>query len=401
MRPLHICGLLTFLLLQANLSAPLDARADVELIADPKILEVGTFKSPYIYDWLKDVDLDIIATDTKDYQTLSLYGREDLIAPYSRDFKRAVCPVLDSKTDPIDAIVSAAQKTSIVIINESHERSEHRGFISKIAAKLRPLGYTIFAAETFSNGLDFENAITAKSTIPYFEEIDGTYLSEAGFGRLGRKVKSLGYKLYPYEDTTSPDNFPDDILEQIHVREEAQATNLAKIISDAGANAKILIHVGYSHALETTKIRQDGREEKWMAARLKEKTGIDPLTISQTTCYGNSTKSVLASAGQKSSNEAFDILVDHPEARFHRGRPVWRRLAGDRAVRIPKILQPKTGWHIIEARPVGEPTNSVPMDRVLVGAGEDVVLMLPSGRYAVRAFKIKLDNTNVKRVGAY
>ena len=43
---------------------------------------------------------------------------------------------------------------------------------------------------------------------------------------------------------------------------------------------------------------------------------------------------------------------------------------------------------MIEARPVGEPAASVPLDRVAIHAGEDMALMLPPGRYALRAVDV-------------
>ncbi len=42
----------------------------------------------------------------------------------------------------------------------------------------------------------------------------------------------------------------------------------------------------------------------------------------------------------------------------------------------------------IEARPVGEPVASVPLDRTAIRAGYDVALMLPPGRYRLRVVDI-------------
>jgi hypothetical protein len=43
---------------------------------------------------------------------------------------------------------------------------------------------------------------------------------------------------------------------------------------------------------------------------------------------------------------------------------------------------------VIEARPLGEPDLSVPMDRVAIRPGEDIALLLPPGRYALRAIDV-------------
>ena len=46
------------------------------------------------------------------------------------------------------------------------------------------------------------------------------------------------------------------------------------------------------------------------------------------------------------------------------------------------------GWRVIEARPLGEPVASVPMDRVAIRPGEDIALMLPPGRYRLRVIDV-------------
>jgi len=53
--------------------------------------------------------------------------------------------------DAIAAIVSQARQTRIVIVNETHDNPRDRAFILKVAEALRPLGFTHYAAETFTN----------------------------------------------------------------------------------------------------------------------------------------------------------------------------------------------------------------------------------------------------------
>lgn len=125
-----------------------------------------------------------------------------------------------------------------------------------------------------------------------------------------------------------------------------------------------------------------------MAARLKEKTRINPLTISQTTCRGGSETMRLATLPSDQPAGTFDLIIDHPTERFTRGRPDWRKMAGDRIITIPRKLQPAKGWRVIEARPLGEPDTSVPIDRVAIRPGEDIGLLLPPGRYHVRAIDV-------------
>ena len=321
-------------------------------------------------------------------QTFSLFGREDLIAASSDDYRPTHCTPAKDTTDPVQAIIQAARKTSIVIINESHERSEHRGFTTAILTPLHAEGYTTLAMEALSNPQPdtppkFYSPFLREPGLPYLTDEDGFYLGEAAFGRLGRTAKRLGYALVPYEAHHDPATATLSQTERIAVREEAQASALAAWVA-AHPGAKLLVHVGYHHAIEVP--TADGL--RWMATRLKAKTGIDPLTISQTTCHGGGSTPRLAALPADEPPGTFDLVVDHPTARFVRGRPAWRIAAGDTPVSIPAQLRPTTGWRVIEARPDGEPPVSVPMDRVAIRPGEDVALMLPPGRYRIRAVDV-------------
>lgn len=217
----------------------------------------------------------------------------------------------------------------------------------------------------------------------YFEDEDGYYLGESAFGRLGRTAKRLGYTFVPYEAQTSEATAKMSQAEQIAFREEEQASTLAAWIN-MNPGAKLIVHVGYSHAAEVP--RPDG--SRWMAARLRFKTGIDPLTISQTTCRGGGPVRRLSALPAKEPAGTFDLIVDHSAPQFVRGRPAWRAAMGDMSTAIPAALRPVRGWRVVEARPDGEPTTSVPMDRVAIRPNEDVALMLPPGRYRLRYFDL-------------
>ncbi len=321
-------------------------------------------------------------------QTFSLFGREDLIAASSDDYRPTHCAPAKDTTDPVQAIVQAARKTSIVIINESHERSEHRGFTTALLAPLHAEGYTTLALEALSHPepdtpKQYLPSFQRDPGLPYLEDDDGFYLGEAAFGRLGRTAKRLGYALVPYEAHYDPATAKLSQKERIGIREEGQANTLAAWVA-AHPGAKLLVHVGYHHAIEVP--TADGL--RWMATRLKAKTGIDPLTISQTTCHGGGSTTRLAALPADEPPGTFDLVVDHPTARFVRNRPAWRIAAGDTPVSIPAQLRPTTGWRVIEARPDGEPPASVPMDRVAIRPGEDVALMLPPGSYRLRMLDV-------------
>lgn len=328
-----------------------------------------------------------LAGDT-DLQTLSLFGREDLIAATSDVYQPTACAPAMGAGDVMDEIVQRARKTSLVIVNESHERSEHRGFTTELLGPLRAEGYSALAIEALANPEpgtrpEYYPSFMRKPRLPYLEDEDGYYLGEAAFGRLGRTAKRLNYTFVPYEAPHSDQDAKMSPSESIARREEAQATALAAWIG-AHPGVKMIVHVGYHHATEVPR----AKGERWMATRLKAKTGIDPLTISQTTCRGGGKVRRFAVLPANEPAGTFDLVVDHPAARFIRGRPVWRIAAGDIPVSIPAELYPTKGWRVIEARLGNEQPTAVPMDRVAIRPGEDIALMLPPGRYRLLAIDV-------------
>ena len=199
---------------------------------------------------LSKIDPDHPMVSDGDTQTLSLFGREDLIAASSDDYKPMSCSPSALAITAVDEIVRRSGQTSIVIINESHERSRHRWFTAEVARRLRPLGYDTLGLETLSNPpatvpQRYLPSFLGHPDLPYLSDDDGHYSSEAGYGRLGRQAKALSYRLLPYEDNTH--NEPSKGVsqsQQIALREEAQANNLASFVKSHPA-AKLLIHVGY------------------------------------------------------------------------------------------------------------------------------------------------------------
>lgn len=356
----------------------------VEFAATPEPTSMYGYK----FSSLAKIDPQDIPRDGSANQTLSLFGREDLIADISGDYKSTSCVPLNRSIDLWPLIEEQARKTSVVIVNESHERSEHRGFTTELARRLRAQGYDTLALETLSNPpsdipTEFQPPFLKQPTLSYFDDADGHYLSEAGFGRMGRLAKEMGYQLLAYEALNDPETYALPQGEQIARREEEQARNITAFLKE-NPRAKLIVHVGYSHAGEVP--MPDGT--KWMAARLKEMSGIDPLTISQTTCRGGSDTIQVAMLPASEPHGRFDFIIDHPTARFQAHRPEWRKRAGDQQVPVAEALLPKEGWRVIEARPVGEPNTSVPMDRVAVRPGEPVALLLPPGRYTLRAIDV-------------
>lgn len=310
--------------------------------------------------------------------------------------------------DAIAAIVERARNTRIVILNEAHDEPRHRAFGLDVARALRPLGYTILAAEALMNNADAglsAKAMAALATEGYPRRGTGFYINDPVFGDFIRQALALGYRPVAYEQTSHEQ--AKTPLEGIIAREQEQAENLARHIAAAGPNAKILIYVGYSHAAEAPVSYGENEKAEWMAARLKRMTGIDPLTIDQTELRqaspspaGSAAYDILSKAvGRRSavlsfqgrflksgnSREALDLQVVHPPVKWVNGRPDWLRRMSRRPVAVPPALRPAKGRRLVQAFVAGEAKDAVPVDQVLVVAGNPLPrMMLPAGpiRYA-------------------
>jgi hypothetical protein len=123
--------------------------------------------------------------------------------------------------------------------------------------------------------------------------------------------------------------------------------------------AKVLIHGGASHAAEVALPNRGGSLE-WMAARLKAKTGVDPLTIDQLFCASSSDALELSAFCTALPHGAHDVAVSHPTTGLFRGRPQWRIDAGAIAVELPLQLATANQRTLIEARFDSEPADTIP-----------------------------------------
>lgn len=170
-------------------------------------------------------------------------------------------------------------------------------------------------------------------------------------------------------------------------REAAQARHLAEILRRMRPEERLIIHAGYGHGSEVPR-DFGGRDIEWMGARFKALTGIDPLTVTQTDCRSAGGAAFLAMPPANLRPGQFDMVMSHPAEAFESGRPIWRREAGDVPTPIPASLRPLREPLVIEAFAWDEPFEAVPVDRVYVEPGEDLPLLLPPGRYRVRAVRL-------------
>ncbi|EZP55148.1 hypothetical protein [Sphingomonas sp. RIT328] len=312
--------------------------------------------------------------------------------------------------DAMAEIVRRARATSIVILNEAHSSPRDRAFAWRVAQALRPLGYTVLAAETFSN----EPARAGKPTAV-------AQLARDGFARIGtgfytrdpvyaaflRNALAIGYQPAGYEQTSlqRPKGQPSRAA-GIAAREQAEADNLAALHRRMPA-AKLFVYVGHSHVAEAPLDEGDGKRIEWMAARLKRMTGIDPLTIDQTTLTEESVAtraSYEAAAARVQDRDgilfrrdaplvlgpyagAVDLQVIHPRRSYRFGRPVWLSDLGGQPLAVPATLLPAAGYRLIQVFAASAPADAVPLDQIVVRAGSPPArLFAPPGpvRFAVQ-----------------
>lgn len=306
--------------------------------------------------------------------------------------------------DAIEAIVERARDARIVILNEAHNVSGHRAFAAKVMRALRPLGFDWFAAETFTPLQEgpAPSIRTYQEGTPFFSSL-GYYSLDPVFAELVHEAARMGYRFTDYEirpNQRAPDNA--DRLEQIAVREEAQADNLIEAVLAQHPGAKIFVLCGYSHAME-----QAGRGGEWFAARLKSKTGLDPLTIEQSANWPAiqpdndpaHVAAVLRRFDPKAPIAVFheggmfaerdyvgkmDLSVFHPRLAAVVGRPGWLAADPDRR-RIDVDVPEVEDIALLQALWSREGVAGVPADQFIVSSGQRrATLFLHPGHYSLR-----------------
>lgn len=99
----------------------------------------------------------------------------------------------------IDEIVRASAGRRVVILNEAHVASRHRGFFAALVRALRPAGFTHIACEDFLNSTDPRapnvTQIRANAPLPQL----GFYIHDPVYAEAIREAAALGYRFVAYE----------------------------------------------------------------------------------------------------------------------------------------------------------------------------------------------------------
>jgi hypothetical protein len=306
-------------------------------------------------------------------------------------------------------IVRRARRTSIVILDENHLDPRGRAFGLEVARALRPLGYTVLAAEALKRDADdavSRDKMAALSKDGYPRQTSGYYLHDPVFADFLRQSLALGYRLVSYETTRT--DYAADPGEAQAQREQDQADNLIRRALEQAPAGKILIYAGEHHAAERP-IAAEGAKVEMMAQRLKRATGIDPLTIDQAGLspipMNRPDADLYAIAEPKTHGRSVvlmrhgkpltvgllagsvDLQVVHPRTTLVAGRPQWLEGMGRKPSPIPQALLPTAGTRLVQAFVEREGDDAIAVDQALVAPGTAApALMLPSVpvRYAVQ-----------------
>lgn len=273
------------------------------------------------------------AGDYKAALQYSLYNYDTLPANTQQQIKEEVKGLKTLQyADARQYILGMAAQTKVVMINEAHQKPQHRAFSYSLLEGLYQAGYRYLAMEAFSNYDTFKIKQPDIST--------GHFIAEPVAAEMVRKAVELGFTLVRYEDTAAYRHSGSQ-------RDAIQAATIYSILQKDPA-AKILVHAGYAHIAETA--FSTGYIP--MGAAFKKLSGIDPLTIDQTDLtegssfeYGRLYYNELmrqfpinypAIAMQKNKllnlleGEGYDLTVIHPPTQYINQRPNWLSLNGER-----------------------------------------------------------------------
>lgn len=289
-----------------------------------------------------------------------------------------------------EAIAGAASTRRIVMVNEAHHDAHTRVLVLQLLPLLRAQGYDYFAAEALTEN----GARLAQRGYPV--AASGTeYLHEPIYGEIVREAIRLGYTLVPYDPTGNSTD-----------RDADQATNLYDRVFARDPKARLFVLAGYAHI---DKAKGQLGDSTPMAMHLGTLTGLDPLSVDQTTfrevkpehprsvyrwmiaSYHPRQPAVLRMLGDSklwSGDPArYDISVILPES-HGRPRPNWLSLGGKRhAWRIDTGLCAGTVPCVMEARYAGESDDAIAADRyTFLDAPASSQLYLRPGTYRLRAW---------------
>ncbi len=292
----------------------------------------------------------------------------------------------------VDAIVAAADAARVVMVNERHHAGSDRLLTLRLLAPLHAKGFRYFAAEALDEA---DSGLVRRGYA--LDRVTGGYTDEPAFAELVREALRLGYTIVPYEMTRAQDTAAAGLTRQQH-RDRTQARNLYERTLARDPSAKVLVHAGFWHVKE----RED---DGWfpMALGFRALSGIDPVTVDQTTWAEQSAPRfepaeyravaagpmrdepvVLRGADGAPLNPArfgTDLEVFSPRTRYdEHGRPTWMRMDGRRVGIDFAVTECAARACVVDAHLLGEPDSATVLDRTDANRTRVVRLYVPRDR---------------------
>lgn len=291
----------------------------------------------------------------------------------------------------VDRILEMAAQEQIIIINEMHHTPQHRVFTKQLLDGLWDRGYRYFGLEALANN-NYSDSILQNNAYPtQIAALPISYIEEPQFAELLRHGFRKGFTIFPYERTEEQRAVGRQLKDKLY-RDFTQATNIMAVLKK-DPKAKILIHCGYAHAVETIQApTHNWGKEKWMAAFLKEFSGIDPLTIDQTILTERRplpdnpfyyTKEVDTATlfedefgfpFRPNTFFATDLYVWHPRTQEMHGRPHWLVQQPGYATADISFIKENEFPFLVLAQYAEEKEDAVPVDVFEVNSKDDLAM---------------------------
>jgi hypothetical protein len=280
-------------------------------------------------------------------------------------------------------LLAQSRHARVLMFNENHHVPAARVFVRALLPRLRAAGFTHVGFETLSPPGPEPRVYSAA---------DGYYSVEPTYAALIREARAQGMELFAYESLKDAGEGA-SMHDRIAAREEGQAENLARAVGAGPPNSRFIVFAGWSHIAEAELPAGGGIFHRWMAARFRQSTGIDPFTVDLTSCAHSSSKrggQVLLDAARRSVVHgryagAVDAQVSLP-APPAAGMPGFYRSSLGVAVPVPENLR-VDGPVLVEARDSRSGAADVAFDRLLLQKGEKFPLYLPTGTYDLVAHR--------------
>jgi hypothetical protein len=232
----------------------------------------------------------------------------------------------------------------------------------------------------------------------YPSSLTGLYTSDPRFGNTLRRALDLKLEVLGYDFQSSSHDG----------REEYAATALAALF-EGNPKTKLLVHAGHAHVFK----HKTKTGERWLAARLWEKSGIEPFTIWQWSSQRDARDYAELVRILKKRNIPLDepvLLMPPPPTYCGLQDPPYGLARVDAIVLHPpdesvapgmrtvlfpaemhKLVGTWTGdlWPVVvSAYKRGEPIDAIPLDQLMLRESEtQMVLWIPKDtEYQIRVF---------------